>query len=71
MELYSKEQIVDWCKMVETKNITRSKHFSLIQTLGDAVKIRSWNIAGLPSDTFSVENGIILRYSFNKLLILN
>ena len=32
----------------------------MVQTLGDAVKIRSWNISGLPSDTFSVENGIIL-----------
>jgi dynein heavy chain len=48
-------------KFVEKKELPRSKHFSLVQTLGDAVKIRSWNIAGLPSDNFSVENGIILR----------
>lgn len=56
---FRQEQIHDWCKYVESKNITRSKNFSLIQTLGDPVKIRSWNISGLPSDTFSVENGII------------
>jgi dynein heavy chain len=58
---FFKEQVVEWCKFVESKNISRSKHFSLIGTLGDPVKIRSWNIAGLPSDTFSVENGIILK----------
>ncbi len=56
-----KEQIDDWCKMVASKNIPRSKNFTLGQTLGDPVKIRSWNISGLPSDQFSVENGIILR----------
>ena len=28
-------------------------------TLGDPVKIRAWQIAGLPVDSFSVDNGII------------
>ena len=28
-------------------------------TLGDAVKIRAWNIDGLPKDSFSIDNGII------------
>ena len=28
--------------------------------LGDDVTIRIWSIAGLPSDSLSVENGIIL-----------
>ena len=46
--------------MVASKNIPRAKNFNLVSTLGDAVKIRSWNISGLPSDQFSVENGIIL-----------
>ena len=56
-----KEQVADWSKYVESKSIPRSKNFSLAQTLGDPVKIRSWNIFGLPSDNFSVENGIVLR----------
>uniref|UniRef100_A0A670HTF5 Dynein axonemal heavy chain 7 n=1 Tax=Podarcis muralis TaxID=64176 RepID=A0A670HTF5_PODMU len=37
-----------------------SDDFSLTTTLGDPVKIRAWNIAGLPSDTFSIDNGIII-----------
>ena len=33
---------------------------SLIQTLGDPVQIRQWNIEGLPTDNFSIDNGIII-----------
>lgn len=36
------------------------------QILGDPVKIRDWNIFGLPTDNFSVENGIIIRYVLLK-----
>uniref|UniRef100_A0A8C2TNL6 Dynein axonemal heavy chain 12 n=1 Tax=Coturnix japonica TaxID=93934 RepID=A0A8C2TNL6_COTJA len=32
-------------------------------TLGDPIKIRSWNIAGLPTDVFSVDNGVIVENS--------
>jgi len=45
---------------VKAKGIPCSDDFSLNATLGDAVKIRSWNIAGLPTDAFSVDNGIII-----------
>jgi len=37
--------------------------FSLAATLGEPVKIRDWNIAGLPVDGFSVDNGIIVSNS--------
>ena len=43
--------------------IPRSSEFSLSATLGDPVKIREWNIAGLPTDSFSVDNGIIIRWA--------
>ena len=29
-------------------------------TLGEPVRIRDWQIAGLPVDAFSVDNGIIV-----------
>jgi dynein heavy chain len=35
----------------------------LTNTLGDPVKIRAWQIAGLPVDAFSVDNGIIVDNS--------
>jgi len=28
--------------------------------LGNDVKLRQWNVAGLPSDALSIENGIIM-----------
>ncbi|XP_063674391.1 dynein axonemal heavy chain 1-like isoform X3 [Bolinopsis microptera] len=36
---------------------------SLVTTLGDPVKIREWNIYGLPRDNLSTENGVIVQYS--------
>lgn len=36
-----------------------AQQFSLVSTLGEPVVIRAWNIAGLPVDNFSIENGII------------
>ena len=32
-----------------------------LTTLADPIKIRAWNIAGLPSDSLSTENGIIMN----------
>uniref|UniRef100_A0A8C3QD06 Dynein axonemal heavy chain 12 n=1 Tax=Geospiza parvula TaxID=87175 RepID=A0A8C3QD06_GEOPR len=43
----------DWSKLCKV----RSKN------LGDPVKIRAWNIAGLPTDVFSVDNGVIVDNS--------
>ena len=34
--------------------------FLHLGTLGDPVRVRQWNIDGLPTDGFSVDNGIIV-----------
>lgn len=47
----------------QEKNIPCSETFSLSKTLGDPIKIRAWNIAGLPTDVFSVDNGVIVDNS--------
>ncbi|XP_038627172.1 dynein heavy chain 1, axonemal [Tachyglossus aculeatus] len=52
-----------WIKELEHFNVPHSKEPTLIGTLGNAVIIRSWQLAGLPKDTVSVENGVIARYS--------
>ena len=44
----------------QSKNIPCSDDFSLSKTLGQAIKIRAWNIAGLPTDSFSIDNGVIV-----------
>ena len=57
------EAIHEWHDLCQKKNIPCSKVFSMNTTLGDPVKIRAWNIAGLPVDSFSVDNGIIVSNS--------
>ncbi|KAK7884177.1 hypothetical protein WMY93_027300 [Mugilogobius chulae] len=47
----------------KTRNIPSSDEFSLSKTLGDPIKIRAWNIAGLPNDSFSIDNGVIVSNS--------
>jgi hypothetical protein len=53
----------EWHKQCESKSIPCSGVFSLSATLGEPVKIRAWQIAGLPIDNFSIDNGIIVSNS--------
>uniref|UniRef100_A0A8D2NKF8 Dynein axonemal heavy chain 12 n=1 Tax=Zonotrichia albicollis TaxID=44394 RepID=A0A8D2NKF8_ZONAL len=53
----------DWSRLCKEKEIPCSENFSLSKNLGDPVKIRAWNIAGLPTDVFSVDNGVIVDNS--------
>ncbi|KAJ3210279.1 Dynein heavy chain 7, axonemal [Dinochytrium kinnereticum] len=57
---YRQMCIEDWKKVCVEAGIPCSESFSLSKTLGDPIKIRAWTIAGLPSDSFSVDNGIIV-----------
>jgi dynein heavy chain len=49
----------EWNNKCMEYHIPSSFSFSLASTLGDPIKIRAWNLAGLPNDTFSRDNGII------------
>ncbi|KAL3852322.1 hypothetical protein ACJMK2_015979 [Sinanodonta woodiana] len=57
---YRQECISDWYRLCKSKEIPLSEHFSLHATLGEPVKIRDWQIAGLPVDNFSIDNAIIV-----------
>ncbi|ELV10380.1 Dynein heavy chain 1, axonemal [Tupaia chinensis] len=52
-----------WVKQLTAHSVPHTSEPSLIGTLGNPVKIRSWQIAGLPNDNLSVENGVINQYS--------
>ncbi|XP_076854479.1 dynein axonemal heavy chain 7 isoform X2 [Brachyhypopomus gauderio] len=57
---YRQSATDSWIEMCKARQIPCSKNMSLTHTLGEPVKIRTWTIAGLPSDSFSVDNGIII-----------
>lgn len=59
--LYRKPQVAQWINMSEKEyDLKINKDYSLESILSDPVEIRNWNISGLPSDSVSTQNGIIL-----------
>ena len=52
-----------WIVKCDELGVPHNEHCLLTDTLSDPVRIRSWQIAGLPKDNLSVENGVIVQYS--------
>ncbi|XP_071815449.1 dynein axonemal heavy chain 3-like isoform X3 [Apostichopus japonicus] len=50
----------DWFGLCKAKDIPVSDVFSLSATLGDPVRVREWQLAGLPVDNFSTDNALIV-----------
>ena len=59
---FREECIKDWTKYSKAKNIQCSDadKYSLSTTLGEPIKIQQWNINGLPKDSFSIDNAVIV-----------
>ncbi|XP_032823200.2 dynein axonemal heavy chain 3 [Petromyzon marinus] len=53
----------EWQALCARRQVPCSEEFSLSGTLGDPTTVRAWQIAGLPVDSFSVDNGIIVTNS--------
>ncbi|XP_069036810.1 dynein axonemal heavy chain 3 isoform X1 [Lepisosteus oculatus] len=60
---YRQECQKQWHTLCQEKKIPCSEEFLLSSTLGNPVMIRAWQIAGLPVDSFSTDNGIIVSNS--------
>ncbi|KAM7402690.1 hypothetical protein PAMP_017906 [Pampus punctatissimus] len=61
----------EWLHCFKELSVPHTDEPNLISTLGDPVKIRSWQIAGLPKDNLSVENGVIAQYSLRWALFID
>jgi dynein heavy chain, axonemal len=61
------ECVRDWIRMVKSKKIACSEpdKYSLSNTLGEPIKIQQWNIFGLPKDSFSIDNAVVV-YNSNR-----
>jgi dynein heavy chain len=51
--------VKQWVEGCLEREIPTDEDFNLVSIMGDPVVIRNWNIAGLPSDKVSSENGIL------------
>ncbi|XP_073998898.1 dynein heavy chain at 62B isoform X2 [Rhodnius prolixus] len=60
---FRKDMMAKWHTMITSLNVPSSQIFNMVTVLGNDIKIEDWNIRGLPSDTFSTENAIIMDYS--------
>lgn len=60
---YRVSMVEEWLTELRGLEIPHSDNCNLVATLGDPVKVRNWQIAGLPRDTLSVENGVIVQFS--------
>ncbi|AWP03287.1 putative dynein heavy chain 1 axonemal [Scophthalmus maximus] len=61
----------EWLHSFKELEVPHTEAPNLISTLGDPVKIRSWQISGLPKDNLSVENGVIVQYSLRWALFID
>ncbi|MCO5581018.1 hypothetical protein L7F22_034894 [Adiantum nelumboides] len=68
---YRQEIIEMWMAMCRSENLPRSPSFSLKIVLGNPVQIRDWIISGLPNDSFSTDNGIIVANSRRWPLLID
>lgn len=57
---FRNKQIQLWVQDIINNDLEYTKQFQLSMILGNSIDIRAWNIAGLPIDSFSLDNGIIV-----------
>ena len=56
---YRQELTEGWQSLCKKDNIPGSERYVMANFMGDPVKIQEWQLQGLPSDDFSVENALI------------
>uniref|UniRef100_A0A0G4EZA7 AAA+ ATPase domain-containing protein n=1 Tax=Chromera velia CCMP2878 TaxID=1169474 RepID=A0A0G4EZA7_9ALVE len=57
---YRSDMEDSWREELVRLEIPHSEGVTMLKFLGEPVKIRQWNVCGLPSDNLSVENGIVV-----------
>ena len=57
------KMIANWAQTCQQLNIPVAGQGFSLASVADPVKVRQWNQKGLPSDTFSIENGVIVARS--------
>ena len=58
--MYRERLVAEWLEKVKAKELPFSPGFSFVHLLAQPVRVREWNLQGLPADDFSTENGVIV-----------
>lgn len=56
---------------MKENNIICTEDFNLEVILGKELEISNWKIDGLPADSFSINNALILKYSTRWPLLID
>ncbi|KNC54636.1 dynein heavy chain 2 [Thecamonas trahens ATCC 50062] len=68
---FREELVAGWLAKMGELDIPHTPSFSIRTVLGSAIELRAWNLAGLPNDTLSTENGVIVKYSRRWALMID
>jgi len=68
---YREQLCVDWRAQLCALSVPHTDGANLIRVMADPVKLRKWQVDGLPADSLSTENGIILATAFRWPLCID
>eukprot|EP00924_Labyrinthula_sp_SR-Ha-C_P016869 maker-scaffold_6-snap-gene-17.26-mRNA-1 protein AED:0.02 eAED:0.02 QI:0/0/0/1/0.75/0.6/5/0/4681 len=69
--VYRENFKISWETGLKEENLSFSPSFSFKDFLSDPTIVREWNMAGLPNDSFSVENGVMCTTSSRWPLLID
>jgi dynein heavy chain len=65
------ECMMDWIRLSKDRKIPSSSMIKLSTTLGEPVVIRKWIINGLPNDSFSIDNAVVMNNTSRWPLLID
>jgi dynein heavy chain len=68
---YRAELMKDWLGFILSMKVPHSENPSLWESLGDSVKLREWELNGLPKDFLSRDNALMVQYSRRWPLLID
>ena len=68
---YRKQAAESWLYQMYTDSLNTLENFSLERVLGEPVQMRRWQMSGMPVDSFSGENGIMMQNGLKWPLIID
>ena len=68
---FRKKLFSQWKEYIDTRNIPSSTTCTLISALSEPVRVREWQINGLPSDRVSTGNAIMVEHGLRWPLLID